>query len=42
VQVFGMAPLLIRDWPAYPDGVAFKATASLAAAMSPNSLGPAF
>ncbi len=41
VQVFGMAPLLMRDWPAYPAGVAFKATASLAAAMSPNSLGPA-
>ncbi|WP_095156615.1 pentapeptide repeat-containing protein [Pseudomonas sp. Irchel 3E13] len=41
VQVFGMAPLLMRDWPAYPAGVAFKATANLAAAMSPDSLGPA-
>lgn len=41
VQVFGMAPLLMRDWPAYPAGVAFKATANLAVAMSPDCLGPA-
>ncbi|MDD0973774.1 pentapeptide repeat-containing protein [Pseudomonas fontis] len=41
VQVFGMAPLLMRDWPVYSVGVAFKATANLAAAMSPDSLGPA-
>ncbi|PWB35112.1 hypothetical protein DCO48_03750 [Pseudomonas sp. SDI] len=41
VQVFGMPPLLMRDWPTYPVGVAFKATANLAAAMSSDSLGPA-
>lgn len=41
VQVFGMGPLLMRDWQAYPAGVAFKATRGLAAAMSEHSIGPA-
>lgn len=41
VQVFGMGSLLMRDWPAYPSGVAFKATAGLVAAMSEHSIGPA-
>ncbi|MFJ4371543.1 pentapeptide repeat-containing protein [Pseudomonas japonica] len=41
VQVFGMGPLLMRDWPLYPSGVAFNATGALAAALSEHSIGPA-
>ncbi|MFD2643296.1 pentapeptide repeat-containing protein [Pseudomonas japonica] len=41
VQVFGMGPLLMRDWPMYPSGVAFNATGQLAEAMSEHSIGPA-
>lgn len=41
VQVYGMAPLLMRDWQAYGGGVGFGATERLDAAMSEYSIGPA-
>jgi uncharacterized protein YjbI with pentapeptide repeats len=40
LTVYGSTLLLLRDWPQYPDGLAFAATAELKSALNPGCLGP--
>jgi hypothetical protein len=40
LTVCGSTMVWLRDWPQYPDGLAFAATNGLEEAMNPTSLGP--